>query len=254
MKMFDLSVFWEANHYAEPWPPEVYWSSGEEQAEILGNKLGIQADDFRDRTALAAEHVKGEVLFHVGTHCDAPIHFGPTCEGKPSRTIDELPIEDFYGDGVIIDVRHKGSREEITVDDIQKALADINYTIKPKDIVLIMTGMDKYIYTDKYLYKQPGMGEAATRWLIDQGVKLTGIDAYTWDRPFSAMVEDVKAGHKEKLFPAHFVGRDKEYYHIEKLCNLETVPIRYGFKVSAFPIKVKNGSAGYCRVVAMVGD
>ena len=36
----------------------------------------------------------------------------------------------------------------------------------------------------------------ATEWLIDQGVKLMGIDTYTFDRPFGAMVADVKAGNK----------------------------------------------------------
>lgn len=66
------------------------------------------------------------------------------------------------------------------------------------------------------------------------------------------MVADVKAGHKEKLFPAHFMGRKKEYYHLEKLSNLDKVPVSHGFKIAAFPIKVKNGSAGYVRAVAFV--
>jgi kynurenine formamidase len=252
MKLYDLSVLWEPNPFAEPWVPEVVWSSGAEQAELLAKKLGIDPDDFRDRCALAGTNVKAEFIFHVGTHVDAPIHFGPTTEGKPSRTIDQLPLDDFYGDGVILDVRFKGPQEGITVDDLKKALAEIKYVIKPKDIVLIMTGMDKFIYTDKYLPQQPGMTGEATVWLINQGVKLMGIDAYTFDRPFVAMVADVKAGKKENLFPAHFACRDKEYYHIEKLANLDKVPVRHGFKVCAFPTKIKTGDAGSARVVAMV--
>ena len=40
------------------------------------------------------------------------------------------------------------------------------------------------------------------------------------------------------------------YSHIEKLNNLDKLP-NYGFKVSAFPFKIKNGSAGFVRVVAI---
>ncbi len=177
---------------------------------------------------------------------------GQLLQENPARTIDELPLEEFYGDGVILDMRHKEPRSGITVEDVQKALAEMEYTIKPKDIVLIMTGYDKHIYEEKYLRDQPGMTGEATEWLIDQGVKLMGIDTYTFDRPFAAMVEDVKAGNKGALFPAHFTGRKKEYFHIEKLANLDKVPVKHGFTFCAFPIKVKGGTAGSVRAVAMV--
>jgi len=252
MKFYDLSVFWESNPYAEPWPPKIEFSSSEDEAIILAKKLGLEETDFQDGLALAVENVTANVFTHIGTHCDAPIHFGPITEGKPSRTIDELPLEHFYGNGVILDLRHKQPRSGITIEDLETSLEEINYTIKPKDIVLIMTGMDKYIYTEKYLNDQPGMTGEATEWLIDQGVKLIGIDTYTFDRPFGAMVEDVKVGNKSALFPAHFVGRKKEYFHIEKLANLDKVPVRHGFTFCAFPIKVKDGTAGSVRAVAMI--
>ncbi|MBT2654981.1 cyclase family protein [Bacillus sp. ISL-18] len=252
MKFYDLSVYWESNPFAEPWPPKVEFSNSTEEAVKLAKKLDINPNDFQDGQALAVESVSAEVFTHVGTHCDAPIHFGPTTAGQPSRTIDELPLEDFYGDGVILDMRHKDPRSGITVEDVQNSLSDMEYTIKPKDIVLIMTGYDKHIYNEAYLRDQPGMTGEATEWLIDQGVKLMGIDAYTFDRPFGAMVEDVKAGNKSALFPAHFIGRKKEYYHIEKLGNLDKVPVKHGFKFCAFPIKVKGGTAGSVRAVAMI--
>ena len=43
------------------------------------------------------------------------------------------------------------------------------------------------------------------------------------------------------------------YSHIEKLNNLVKLP-SHGFKVSAFPFKIKNGSAGFVRVVAILND
>lgn len=254
MKLYDLSVYFENNPLAEPWPPQIELKSSAESVEGAAKRLGIKPDDYPDRMGLASEKVTSEAMFHTGTHCDAPLHFGPMSAGKPSRTIDELPLEDFYGDGLILDMRHKEPKSGITVEDVRKALADMNYTIKPGDIVLIMTGYDKYIYTEKYLNDQPGMTGEATEWLIDQGVKLMGIDAYTFDRPFGAMAEDVRAGNKSALFPAHFAGRKKEYYHMEKLANLDKVPVKHGFKFCAFPIKVKGGTAGSVRAVAMVEE
>jgi cyclase len=48
------------------------------------------------------------------------------------------------------------------------------------------------------------------------------------------------------------VGRDKEYAHMEKLGNLDALPAAIGFKVACFPVKVKGGTAGQTRVVAIV--
>ncbi len=252
MKFYDLSVYWESNPMAEPWPPQVTFSTGEEQADKVAEMLGIQPEDFPDRMALSGENVIADNIFHIGTHCDAPLHYGPTTGGKPARSIDQIPLEEFYGNGVILDMRHKEPRSGITAEDVQQALASMNYTVQRGDIVLIMTGFDQYIYTEKYLQDQPGMTGEAAEWLIDQGVKLMGIDAYTFDRPFGAMAEDVRAGNKSALFPAHLLGRKKEYYHIEKLANLDKVPVRHGFTFCAFPVKVKGGTAGSVRAVAIV--
>ena len=39
--------------------------------------------------------------------------------------------------------------------------------------------------------------------------------------------------------------------HIERLVNLKSLPSS-GFKISCFPLKIKNGSAGPARVVAIM--
>ena len=43
------------------------------------------------------------------------------------------------------------------------------------------------------------------------------------------------------------------YCHIEKLANLETLPDD-GFTVCCFPFKIKKGSAGFTRAVAIIDD
>ena len=47
---------------------------------------------------------------HTGTHCDAPFHF--VADGD---RIDEVDLGLFAGVAVLIDVRHRGPRERITV-------------------------------------------------------------------------------------------------------------------------------------------
>jgi kynurenine formamidase len=66
------------------------------------------------------------------------------------------------------------------------------------------------------------------------------------------MVKDVREGKKEKLWAAHFAGREKEYCHIENLNNLDKIPMPYGFKVAVFPIKIENAGGGWVRAVAIL--
>jgi kynurenine formamidase len=175
--------------------------------------------------------------------------------GKPAKTIDEIPLEWCYGDGVVIDVRHRKAGEYITLDDIKKGLKKINYQLKPGNIVLIETGGDKRWRFSDYPDASPGMSGEATEWIIDQGVKVIGIDGFGFDRPFKKMAEDFKKGVKGALWPSHHdVGRQKEYCHIEKMANLDKIPKPYGFKVACFPVKIAKAGAGWCRAVAILEE
>lgn len=191
---------------------------------------------------------------HSTTHLDAPWHYGPLCEGKKAKTIDEIPLEWCYGDGLVIDMRDKPDFEAITTEDIQHFLAKYELTIQPNMIVLIMTGRDRHMGTKKFFTHGTGMSAEATEWLIDQGVKVMGIDQWGWDLPLPYLVEEAKKQQNPDLFwEAHLVGVDKEYCHMEQLTNLASLPYS-GFKVAAFPLKIKGASAGPARVVAMVDD
>jgi kynurenine formamidase len=184
---------------------------------------------------------------------DAPWHYSPVSEGKKARTIDEMPLEWFYGNGVVVDMRHKPDGSGITVDDLQKALRKIKYAIKPWDIVLIQTGADKFWGEKEYFNKGCGMTKTSTLWLIEQGIRVMGIDAWGWDRPVWAIKEEFQKNHDtEVILEAHRVGALREYCHIEKLANLDRIPRPYDFKVACFPVKLSGGSAGWCRAVAII--
>jgi kynurenine formamidase len=207
--------------------------------------------DFPQGMGLAWENLR--TMTHRGTHLDAPWHFGTTSEGRPAKTIDQIPLEWCFGDGVLLDMTHKGAGEHIEVADIEAELRRIDTSLKPLDIVLIRTGADKRWDKDDYLEAYPGMSREAVSWILDHGVKIIGVDSYSVDRPSGHMLRDyLKDRDQRHLWPAHFLGREREYCHIEKLANLERIPHPRGFKVCCFPVLIERASAGWCRVVAVV--
>ena len=193
---------------------------------------------------------------HSGTHLDAPYHYHPTMDqGRPSLTIDEIPLEWCFSSGVLLDFRHKSDGARITVEDLEGALEHINYEIKPLDIVLIQTGAEEAWGTREYLVKNAGMERESTLYLTERGVKIVGIDAWSWDRPLPFLAEEFKkTGDPEVIWEAHFSGIEVGYCHMEKLANLSAIGRPYGFTVCCFPVKIKAASAGWCRPVAIVED
>ena len=96
------------------------------------------------------------------------------------------------------------------------------------------------------------MSAKATEWLIDQGIKVMGIDSWGWDLPLPHMIQKAKETNDPELFwEAHLVGKDKEYCHMEQLVNLDALPLS-GFKVAVFPLKIVGASAAPARVVAIM--
>src|SRR3989338_3681105 len=145
---------------------------------------GKERFDQGQRVATAEEIPDGEMLslevvnssVHMGSHVDAPFHYGSMCEGKPDKQIMDVPLEWCYGPGVILDFTHLKFPDAITKDHVIAALKKINYTLKPMDIVLIYTGGDKLLGTDDYVNKYVGLVPSAVEYLLDQGIKMMGID------------------------------------------------------------------------------
>lgn len=252
MKIYDLSVP-VCNNSPEPNPPKIEYIDHRAGALLYGQKYGIEADQFPDGKYCAVENVT--LNTHSGTHVDSPYHYAEMSEGEKSQMIDQIPLEWFFHDGVVLDFSDKPAGYGITAEDVKLQLDRIGYVIKPYDIVLIRTdNIRKYGMLPKYWNLQPGMTRDATLWLLEQGVRVTGIDAYGWDRPAKFMKEDMDAGQPEKFWEAHFVGKEHAYCHMEKLSHLHLLPKPFGFIVAAFPVKVAKASAGWVRAVAIFDD
>jgi kynurenine formamidase len=235
----------------EPNPHRItYVSHHEALAQVA--RYGLRPEWFAPGHAWAVESVT--LSTHSGTHIDAPYHYAPTSGGEPARTVDQLPLEWFYSDGVRLDFRAKAASDGITANDVRGELDHIGYALKPLDIVLNWTGASAHFSEPGYDQRHAGLRADATCWLIEQGVKVIGIDAWGLDRPFTVMAQEAMAGHPEVFWETHFVGIEREYCQIERLAHLDRLPRPFGFRVSCFPYNIRGASAAWTRAVAILDE
>jgi len=244
--LVDLSVPL-AEHAAEPVPVVMERFGHAAGGRHLASLVDIDPCGLPDGLGWASERVSA--LTHAGTHIDAPFHYSPRCAGRPSRTIDELPLDWFWGDGVRIDAR--AGTGPFRVAELDAFERRSGTRIAAGCIVLIATGAEEFHGTADYLERGRAIDPQVIRALVGRGVRVLGTDAWSIDPPIKTMRDEATKHGASGVWAAHFAGRDVEFCAIEKLCNLATLPDR-GFTVCCFPIKVAAGSAAWSRVVAFI--
>ncbi len=254
LRFVDLSITLENDVITDPpfMRPEITYQNHKETVpEAQAFFPGVDAEDFPGGEGFAAaEWVK--LTTHNGTHLDAPWHFHPTMDGgKPAMTIDEVPLDWCFRPGVKLDFRHLPNGHVVTADEVRAELDKHNITLQPMDIVLVNTAAGMAVGDPDFVNIGCGMGYEATMFLLEQGVRVTGTDAWSWDAPFSHTAKKVaETGDTSLIWEGHKAGKDIGYCHLEKLHNLEVLPAS-GFTVSCCPHKIKGASAGWTRAVAI---
>lgn len=164
---------------------------------------------------------------HNGTHCDASAH----CV-KDGKTIDELPLDTFVGEAIILDADVEDSRE-ISPDILEGA------EIKPGDIILIRTGYSKYWGQERYVYDSPHLSVELAEELSNLDIKSVGIDFISPDTVDST------------TSPIHNILMKKGIPFIENLNNLNQIPASRVF-FSAAPLLIDKSDGGLARAFAVV--
>ena len=250
MRFIDLSVTIR-NQSFEPGGPEIVRMNHVEAARRRAADFNFLPSGYptawRSRTSGSPSPLTAERTSTL------PCITGPLCEGKPAKSIEDVPLEWCYGAGVCLDFSDKKPAEFITRADIEAALKKIGHKLSPGEIVLLRTDTDKHFDNPEFPNLQPGLHPDGCHYLLDQGVRMIGIDAWGLDRAPRDMASDHKKGIPHSLWPTHMIGRTREYLQIERLANLEALPPT-GFTVVAFPVKIEQGTAGWSRVVALLDD
>ncbi len=161
-------------------------------------------------------------FMHVGTHMDAPLHM--IADGKH---MDEIALERFMGQGVLLDVRGRQKIDATAFDGV---------SVKPDSIVLLYTGFESKYHSDSYYDNYPAVTEDFAQKAVDLQVKIVGMDILGPDQP---------------PFPTHKILLGNEVLIIENLCNLHMLLGVPKFEVMALPMKL-HADAAPVRVMAIV--
>ena len=185
---------------------------------------------------------------HGGTHIDAPIHFA---EGR--WTVDQIPVRQLIGPGVVIDVSHQASINpdyRLSMEDVRRW--EVAHGMMPRDaIVLLRTGWgtrwaDRKGYLgddtpgDASHLHFPSYGKDAAEFLVkERKVAALGVDTASIDYGQS------------KDFIVHRIANGANVPGLENIANLEDLP-ELGAWIIALPIKIAGGSGGPLRIVALI--
>ncbi|HWG13785.1 MAG TPA: cyclase family protein [Streptosporangiaceae bacterium] len=163
------------------------------------------------------------------------------CPDPSAETIDQMPLDLFYGPAVCLDVTGFAPRTDITAEDLERAEAGSAVEVRPGDIVLFYTGTwNSYAGDKRYLTEFAGLGESAGEWIVQRQVKTFGVDSPTPDNPASVS------------YPINMMCRREHITHYENLARLDQV-VNTRFTFAGFPLKLQGAHGGPTRAVALVG-
>lgn len=163
LEFYELSHEWGTGVPSYPGDADVIFDHGVKHAQF-----GVQA--FKVRTN-----------FHTGTHLIAPIHMDPY-----GADLEKLTPDHYFGNGIILDLRHKKNWDKITAEDLKAA-----GEIREGDIVAINTGWHhKYSDSLEYFGQAPGLTLDAAEYLIEKKIKMAAVDMPYVDCPIATVLTD----------------------------------------------------------------
>jgi kynurenine formamidase len=173
------------------------------------------------------------------THVDSFSHLNPD---PAALTIDQMPLDLFYGPALCLDVSHVEAQTDITAEHLEAAESASGLRVESGDILLLYTATwNRYKGQREYLSLFPGLGSTGSEWILDHGVKTFGVDTPTPDNPIS------------RTYPCHMMCRRSNVTHYENLANLDQVAGKR-FTFIGLPLKLRGAHGGPTRAVAVLND
>lgn len=195
-----------------------------------------QLDGISDSDVVSPAVHRLELGEHTGTHVDAINHMARQYRGQ---SIDTMPLEMFYTEGICIDLSHKGLSELIEPADIERAVSTAGLEIKRGDTVLLYTDHYRRAFGTTEWHNGPGISTDTARWLGEQGVAAFGVET------MSPGV--IGVSNKE----VHWICGELGFTHYENMVNLHQLIGRGRFRFIGLPLKIRGGTGSPVRAIAV---
>ncbi|MFQ6084241.1 MAG: cyclase family protein [Candidatus Aminicenantia bacterium] len=188
---------------------------------------------------------------HGGTHVDVPIHFA-----QKGRTIDQIPLQEWIGPAVKIDVAKKCEKNRdylLSVDNIKNW--EQKYGKIPDGAWVIMyTGIDtKYYPNKKKVLGTDKTGEEAIPELSFPGFSPESTEFLVKERNITGIAIDTPSIDygKSKDFKVHQILFIANKLALENIANLDKLPPA-GAMLYVIPMLIKEGTGAPARVFAIL--
>ncbi|MCG3118956.1 MAG: Kynurenine formamidase [bacterium] len=195
-----------------------------------------QWDGITDSDIISPAVNRLELGEHTGTHVDALNHMAREHRG---RSIDTMPLTMFYTEGICLNLSHKGRRDLIEPDDLERALAVANLEIKPGDTVLLYTDHYRRAFGTDDWHNGPGISIDAARWLGQQKITAFGVETAS---PGVRHVSNKQV---------HHICGELGFTHYENMINLHQLIGRGRFRFIGLPLKIRGGTGSPVRAIAV---
>lgn len=183
------------------------------------------------RTTIPADGYNSSKLTistHYATHLDAPFHFF-----EDGRTIDQMPLGQFFGPATLIDLGQLEPKTPIT----RAMFASHAQVFTPGAKVIIRTGWYRMFGDARFVIDLPTMTVDTAEWIASTRIGLLGMDLPTpstyWKECHHALL-----------------ARGVEIVIVEGLANLHRLPPNFVF--AGFPLSLVGSDGSPIRAVGII--
>ena len=164
---------------------------------------------------LSTERVNGQIIKtsnHIGTHLDGERHFWTA-----GRDMASIPLEDLFGDGVVVDLSDAVGDYDIYTSEMIEERVEV----KEHDILVINTGYHKYGWDqpeadeERYFMKHPGPNMEFAQWAIEKKIKWIGVDCGSADHPMNTVCKKLRPDLAEECEEHLGKSLDEVFSHPE---------------------------------------